>query len=171
MIFRLSVGPPLLLRPPPHIIWNWRVRYRSTITRDEARLDVRGGNFWAKGQEALLDIRVLDPNANRYLNATLSRRHEINKKDKKQNYKNRILQTEQGTFTPLIFSIYGKGRECTKFYSKLAELLSYKRKQSKSLTVNLLKTKICFGLLKSCLLCLRGSRSLDRNIIKKLTIT
>ena len=53
-----------------------------------------------------------------------------------------------------------------KFYSKLAELLSDKRKESKSLTVNWLRTKLCFGLLKSCLLCLRGSRSVNRNIIK-----
>ena len=53
-----------------------------------------------------------------------------------------------------------------KFYSKLAELLSDKRKESKSLTVNWLRTKLCFGLLKSCLLCLRDSRSVNRNIIK-----
>ena len=58
------------------------------------------------------------------------------------------------------------GRECTKFYSKLAELLSDKHKQSKSLTVNWIRTKVCFGLSKSCLLCLRGSRSVNINIIK-----
>ena len=58
------------------------------------------------------------------------------------------------------------GRECTKFYSKLAELLSDKHKESKSLAVNWLRTKVRFGLSKSCLLCLRGSRSINRNIVK-----
>ena len=58
------------------------------------------------------------------------------------------------------------GRECRKFYSKLAELLSDKRKESKSFYGKLVKTKLCFGLLKSCSLCLRGSRSVNRNIIK-----
>ena len=58
------------------------------------------------------------------------------------------------------------GRECTKCYSTLGELLSDKRKQSKSLTVNWLRTKVCFGLLKPCLLCLQGSRSVNRNILK-----
>ena len=83
----------------------------------------------------------------------------------KRNYNNGILQIEHGTDTHLVFSIYGSiGRECTKFYSKLAELLSDKRKQSRSLTVNWLRTKVCFGLLKSCLLCLRGSSSVNRNI-------
>ena len=120
-----------------------------------------------RDQGAFLDIRVFDPTTNRYLNATLPRCHEINENEKKRNYKNRILQIEHGTFTPLVFSVYGSmGRECAKFCSKLAELLSYKRKESKSLTVNWLRTKLCFGLLKSCLLCLRGSRSVNRNIIK-----
>ena len=60
-----------------------------------------------KDQEAFLDIRVFDPNANRYLNATLLRCQKINKKVKKQNYNKTILQTEHGTFTPLVFSLYG----------------------------------------------------------------
>ena len=104
-------------------------QYRSAITGDEARLDIQARSFWMRGQEAFLDIRVFDPNANRYLNATLTRCHEINEKEKKRNYNNRILQIENGTFTPLVFSIYGSlGREYTKFYSKLAELLSDKHK-------------------------------------------
>ena len=41
--------------------------------------------------------------------------------------------------------------------------------------VNWLRTNLCFGLLKFCLLCLRDSRSVNRNIIKidnnKLALT
>ena len=144
-----------------------QLQYRSVITGVEARLDIRARSFWVRGQEAFLDIRVFNPNANGYLNAALPRCHEINEKEKKRNYNNRILQIEHGTFTPLVFSIYGSmGRECTKFYSKLEELLSDKRKKSKLLKVDWLRTKVCFGLLKSCLLCLRGSRSVNRNIVK-----
>ena len=137
-----------------------QLQYRSAITRDEARLDIRARSFWVRGQEAFLDIRVFDQKANRYLNATLPRCHEINEKERIRNYSNKILQIEHGTFTTLAFSIYGNiGREYTKFYPKLVELLSNKCKQSKSLTINWLQTKVCFGLLKSCLLCLQGSRS------------
>ena len=57
-------------------------------------------------------------------------------------------------------------REFAKFYSKHAKLLYDKRKQSKSMSVNWLRTKVCFGLLKSCLLCLRGCGSVIRNLIK-----
>ena len=144
-----------------------QLQYWSAITGDEARLDIRARSFWVRGQEAFLDIRVFDPNAKRYPIATLPWCHEINEKEKKHNYNNRILQIEHGTFTPLVFSIYGSmGRECTKFYSKLEELLSNKRKESKWLAVNWLRTKVCFGLFKSCLLYLRGSRSVNRNIIE-----
>ena len=66
-----------------------------------------------RGQKAFLDIRVFDPNTNRYLNATLPQCHEI-EKEQKRNYSNRILQIEHGTFTHLVFSIYeSMGRECT----------------------------------------------------------
>ena len=143
-----------------------QLQYRSAIAGDEARLDIRARSFWVRGQEAFLDIRVFDLNAKRYPIATLPWCHEINEKEKKRNYNNRILQIEHGTFTPLVFSIYGSmGREFAKFYSKLSELLSDKRKESISLTVNWLRTKLWFGILKSCLQCLRGSRSVNRNII------
>ena len=58
------------------------------------------------------------------------------------------------------------GRGFTKFCSKYAERLSDKHNESKSLAVNRLKTEVYFGLLKSCLLCLRDSRSDNKNVIK-----
>ena len=62
------------------------------------------------------------------------------KKRRNKTTSNKILQIEHGTFTPLVISIYESlGRACTKFYSKFAELLSDKHKQSKSLTVNWLE--------------------------------
>ena len=71
-----------------------QLQYRSAITGDEARLDIRTRIFWVRDQEAFLDIRVFDPNANRYLNAILPRCHEINEIEKKRNYNHTILKTE-----------------------------------------------------------------------------
>ena len=67
-----------------------QLQFRSAITRDEARLDIRARIFWVRGQEVFLDIRVFDTNANRYPSATSPRCHEINEKDKKRHYNNRI---------------------------------------------------------------------------------
>ena len=35
-----------------------QLQYRSAVTRDEARLDIRARSFWVRDQEAFLDIRV-----------------------------------------------------------------------------------------------------------------
>ena len=89
----------------------------------------------------------------------------MNEIEKKRAYNERILQIEQGTFTPLVFSINGSmGRECQRFYSRLAELISQKRDLPKSITMNWIRTKLCFALLKSSLLCLRGSRTVCRKV-------
>ena len=61
-----------------------QLRYRSAITGDEARLDILARSFWVRGQEAFLDIRVFDPNTNRYLDSTLPRCHKINEEEKKK---------------------------------------------------------------------------------------
>ena len=74
------------------------------------------------------------------------------------------MQVEQGTFSPLVFSIYnGMGRECQAFYSKLSELLAEKHDIHKSAMMHWIRSKLCYALLKSCLSCLRGSRSRNCN--------
>ena len=89
----------------------------------------------------------------------------MNKKEKKRAYNERVFQIEHATFTALVFSIYGSmGRECRTFYSRLSDLLSEKRDLPKSITMNWIRTKIFFALLKSCLLCLGGSRTVCRKV-------
>ena len=55
-------------------------------------------------------------------------------------------------------------RECSTFYNRLSNLLSEKRDIPPSVALNWIRTKISLALLKSCLLCLRGTLSLNRNI-------
>ena len=54
------------------------------------------------------------------------------------------------------------GRKCQKFYSRLAQMISEKIDLPQSISSNWIRTKVCFGLLKSSLLCLRGSRTVCR---------
>ena len=56
---------------------------RSAITTDEARCDVSARGFWSAGQVAFLDVKVFNPNANRYVNQSLNKTYEINEKEKK----------------------------------------------------------------------------------------
>ena len=82
------------------------------------------------------------------------------KNEKKRKYNSRVTEIEQGTFTPLIFTTTGgMADECLRYHSRLAELLSAKKQESYATTISLVRAKVSFAILRSALLCLRGSRS------------
>ena len=65
---------------------------------------------------------------------------------------------------PLVFSIYGgMGRECSTFYNRLAKKIAEKQKLISQLS-QIEYELTGFALLKSVLLCLRGARSISRNV-------
>lgn len=45
---------------------------RAANTSNEARFDIQSRRFWVRGQQILLDVKVTDPNTNRYLTKALS---------------------------------------------------------------------------------------------------
>ena len=127
-------------------LFNERMENKS----DDARADVSARSFWITGQTTFFDVRVFNPNAKRYVNQELSKAYDINEKEKKKQYNERILQVEHGTFTPLVMSASGgMSRECQKFYIRLAAMISEKRKQSYSLVPSWLRRKLCFALINS----------------------
>ena len=66
----------------------------------------------------------------------------MNEQEKKQAYNKRILQIDHDTFTPLVFSINGSmGRECQKFYSRLAQMGSEKKDLQQSISSNWIRKK------------------------------
>ena len=86
-------------------------------------------------------------------------------KEKKRNYNQHIMQVEKTTFIFLVFSIYGGiGRECQAFYSRLSEILADKCAIHKSVKMHRIRSNLSYALLKSCLLCLRGSCLRNHNI-------
>ena len=132
---------------------------RAANTSDETRLDVASKGFWAAGQLAFFDIRVFYSNATKYRNQSLQQCYASNENVKKIKYNNRVMNVDQGCFTPLLFSANGgMGCGCKKFYSVLAEMLTMKRKQEYCIRMSWLRRKISFSLTRSILLCIRGSR-------------
>ena len=77
-----------------------RMEHRTAIETNEARLDIGAKRFWIRVQQGFLDVRILDPNACRYSNSSLSQYYTTNKKEKKCSYNQRIMQVEQGTSQP-----------------------------------------------------------------------
>ena len=77
-------------------------------------------------------------------------------------------EVEHGSFTPLVFSTTrGMGRLASIFYSRLALLLVEKRHQPCATTMGWLRCLLSFSLLRSSILCIRGTRS-NRNYIPRL---
>ena len=123
--------------------------------------------FWEAGQEALFDVRVFNPNTTRYTKLELSKSYEINEKEKKKYYNERIMQTEHGSFTLLVMSATGgMSRECRKFYVRLSEMISEKRDVSYRTIATWIKRNITFLLMKSIVLCTRWRISTFRSIVR-----
>ena len=133
---------------------------RTANTRPEARLDISALGFWTPDQRAFFDIRVFNLHAQRYRCLELKRCFERNEKEKKRHYNERVLQVENGTFTPLVFASNGAmSRECQAFYKRISEIVAEKRKIDISVATSVIRTKISFSLVRSMLRCIRGSRS------------
>ena len=72
---------------------------------------------------------------------------------------------EQGTFTPLVFATTGgMAEECKRYHSRLAELLAIKKGEDYASTLSWLRAKVSVAILRSALLCRRGSRVRRRNV-------
>ena len=145
----------------------------STITNDEARVDIAARGVWIKGQTAFFDVRVFNPIAKSYLNSDLASAYRSNEQSKKRAYNRRILSIDQGSFTPLVFSCFGgMGRECAAFYNRLSERISEKRNIKPAIAKNFIRTRLNFHLFRACLLCIRGSRiSVFRDKLEDVDIT
>ena len=135
---------------------------------DDARVDVSAQGFWVCRQLAFSDIRVFNPFAKCYNAKHLKSVLKTHEKEKKRSYNQRIIETENGSFTPLIFACTGgMSRECGKFYSRLADLLAIKKNSNKSTVMGWLRTKLSFKLLHSENIYIKGSRSRNVNEMKK----
>ena len=132
---------------------------RSANRSNEARLDISARGVWCRNQRAFFDIRVFNPTAPRYVRQPLAKTYVTHEKEKKRKYNERVLEVENGTFTPLVFSIFGgMGQECQMFYKRLCHRLSEKRGEEVAVVTSWVRTSLSFALLRSVLMAIRGSR-------------
>ena len=131
----------------------------SANSSDEARLDVSARGFWEKGQKAFFDVRVFNPFAKSHLNQKLDTTFKSNENEKKRMYNQRVIEIEHGSFSPLVFTPYGgTGREAERFMTELAQKLAERKNMTYNTIIHWLRSKLSFNLLKSAVMCLRGSR-------------
>lgn len=133
------------------------ISHKSAIKENEAQLDIAAHVFLARqGWEIVFWFLILMlPRIRKSFSSTY-RRHELMKKE----HMLRVSEVEHDSFTPVVLSLSdGLGCEATKFYKKLASLLSSKREQPYSITIAWLRCCISFSLLRSSIMCIRGARS------------
>ena len=134
-------------------------RRKTTKTEKDARLDLSARGFWMRGQKVFLDVRVFNPLTKCYRTKALAKVHEKHEQEKKVKYAARVVEVENASFTPLVFSCFGgMSRECSMFFKRLSEKLAEKRNLTTSEATCFIRTKISFALVKALVLCIRGSR-------------
>ena len=135
-------------------------RSKTAKVEKDARLDISARGFWMRGQKVFCDVRVFNPLTKCYRTKTLAKVHELNEKEKKVKYAARVVEVENGSFTPLVFSCFGgMSFECGNLYNKVAEKIAEKRDICASVAKNWIRTKLSFCLLRTTNLCIRGSRT------------
>lgn len=145
----------------PHLIpiTNETFHHRTANSTDDARLDIKAKSFWQRGQTAFFDVRVTHVNSESQKNQETSKIFKSHEMAKKREYLQRVLDVENGAFTPLIFGTNGGlGEECAKFLSTLSAKISKKEDESYAHTITWIRTRLSFEILRSAIACVRGSR-------------
>lgn len=153
------------IEPPLQPLTNEHLE-RGAINTDSARLDVRARGFWRRGQNAFIDVRVTNPGAATQSQKSIEKILQKHEREKKRAYNERIMNVEHGTFTPLVFTVLGgMGQENEKYHKHLADKIATKSEDDYSKVVNYIRCKVAFIVLRSALLCLRGSRTIRKEKI------
>ena len=135
----------------------------SRNTSNLARLDVSAVGLWSPQERTFLDVRVINPLSASYMDIPSEQLYINNERDKKNQYNDRVIQVEKGSFTPLIFSTNGgMGPESTKYHKRVAEKIADKRGELYSDVINHIRTGLRFSLLRSVLVAVRGERGRKR---------
>ncbi len=123
-----------------------------------ARLDIAANGLWGgRFERTYFDMRVFNPHAASNRQTNPYRKHEM---VKKRAYESRIQEIEHSSFTPLVMSSTGGlGPASTSTYKRLATLLAAKWDQPYTSTMNWLRCRLSFSLLRSSIQAIRGARS------------
>ena len=142
------------------------LRLRSATTDDNARLDVSAEGFWGhRFQRVFFDVRVFCPLSATNTSRPLLACYKDNEEIKKRKYDERIREVEHSSFSPLVFSSSGGCAPIASLVIKRLSLLHSEKFNNKyNNTINFIRCRFSFSIIRSAIRCLRGSRSPYRNI-------
>ncbi len=157
------------MEPPLQPLSGETFRCKTANIADGARVDIKAGGFWGSSRHevAYFDVRVFNPHANSYRCQPMNRIYRQHESEKRRQYEQRIREVDNGSFTPLVFSSSGgAGPAATVFLKRLGSMLAEKMQSSYAEVMGWLRCRVAFALLRSSILCLRGSRPRLRAVLE-----
>ncbi len=122
-----------------------------------ADLGVRG--VWQPQSEALFDVRVVDTDAQSYVQRAVSAVLATAEREKKGKY-TQAVETRHASFSPFALSVDGfLAREARFTIRRFANKLSIKWGKSYSEVMGWVQTRLSFAILRATNRCIRGSRT------------
>ena len=144
---------------PPLLPVNPNDYSTRTNTTDGARLDISACGVKGTFERTFVDIRVSHPHAPSNVTLTLKQVYDRNEKEKNDLYNERVVESEKGSFYPMVFlTTGGAGPQCNIILKELAGRIADKRQESYSNIINHIRVKLRFALLKNVLIAIRGTR-------------
>ena len=145
---------------------NQNYKRLNGLTGDNARPNTRARVVWRQGQNAFFDILLTNTNARSQKHLPVNAILKKHEKEKKENCNSRIINVEHGTFTPLIFSLTGgEGPGTSVFHKHIAQSIANKTEEKFEKVQTLIRCKLTFLILRSVLFCIRGSRSISKDLV------
>lgn len=133
----------------------------ASANRDpNARLDVKARGLWGGVFEcAFFDVRIINPRAHSNQTSSTTTAYRRHEQAKRREYEQRVRDVEMASFTPLVFSASGGfGPAASTAFKRIASLLARKWDMPYSVVMGWLRVRTSFALLRSSIMCLRGSR-------------
>ena len=92
---------------------------RGANRAPDARLNISARGFWERQRTAFFDVRVCHPTADSHRDLSPKEIYRQHKNEKKRQHASRVMEEEQGTFTPLVFTTTGgMAEECKRSTSQ-----------------------------------------------------
>ena len=131
---------------------------RTPITDKDLRGDLLIKNLWDRNMDAILDICVVDTDANSHITRDPAKVLEGYEKLKIRKYA-AACKAQRRTFTPFVVSVDGLlGRQAKTFLQRLSGLLAKKWERPYATVCGYVRASISFAIMRATHRCIRGSR-------------
>ncbi len=136
-------------------------RTEGEVLGDEACGDGGAHGFWKRGMTTIFDVQICDTDAKSYGNRTSKKVLKSAALREKSKYEEACLERHRD-FTPMLYSVDGMAdKHARAAEKKIADILTAKWTRQYSQIASFVRTGMCFSIVRSNTLLLRGDRAMN----------